>query len=334
MPLVVYEDSGWQRLLPLVYVRAVFQLVCGTMDLLSRVRLLSQEPPSVWCRPALAELIAEQTSASVNQSLQPNTLCLCGRGLWQRLPSIPVDGAWVGTCGEGEVCVFADVELATKLSPEDFLDQTRLRGHLSGLPRYDVSDCVRVMTWPWDLVGANEAQLESDWARDPRSGVQGRVCEGAHLLGEDNVFVGDGAVVKPTVVVDAEIGPVWIEEDVTIQPHATIEGPAFIGKGSLIQPGSVGHAGSYLGPVCKVGGEIEGSIIQGYSNKQHDGFLGHSYVCSWVNIAADCVNSDLKNTYGTVRLPINGREVETEELFIGMFMGDHSKASINVSFPT
>jgi UDP-N-acetylglucosamine diphosphorylase/glucosamine-1-phosphate N-acetyltransferase len=113
-----------------------------------------------------------------------------------------------------------------------------------------------------------------------------------------------------------------------------IEGPAYIGAGCLIQPGAVVHAGTYLGPVCKVGGEIEGSIIQGFSNKQHDGFLGHSYVCSWVNIAADCVNSDLKNTYGTVRVPINGREVDTNEMFVGMFVGDHSKAGINVSFPT
>ena len=94
------------------------------------------------------------------------------------------------------------------------------------------------------------------------------------------------------------------------------------------------HAGTTIGPYSKVGGEIEASIIQGYSNKQHDGFLGHSYIGSWVNIAADCINSDLKNTYGTIRVPINGREVDSGEMFVGMLVGDHSKAGINVSFPT
>ena len=94
------------------------------------------------------------------------------------------------------------------------------------------------------------------------------------------------------------------------------------------------HAGTTIGPVCKVGGEIEASILHGYSNKQHDGFLGHSYVGTWVNIAADCINSDLKNTYGTVRVPINGRPVETGEMFVGMLVGDYSKLGINVSFPT
>jgi UDP-N-acetylglucosamine diphosphorylase/glucosamine-1-phosphate N-acetyltransferase len=127
---------------------------------------------------------------------------------------------------------------------------------------------------------------------------------------------------------------VWIGRRVTILPHCYVQGPAYIGDCSFLQVGTVIHAGTSIGPVCKVGGEIEASIIQGYSNKQHDGFLGHSYVGSWVNIAADCVSSDLKNTYGTVRVPINGRDVDTCELFVGMIFGDHSKTGINVSFPT
>jgi UDP-N-acetylglucosamine diphosphorylase/glucosamine-1-phosphate N-acetyltransferase len=190
------------------------------------------------------------------------------------------------------------------------------------------------MDWPWDLVLANEAQLAKDWVQDPCPGIQGTVHDGAYILEQSNVHIGKNAEIKPTVVIDAGNGPVWIMDGAVVLPHSYVEGPAYVGPDSLIQPGAVVHAGTYLGPVCKVGGEIEGSIIQGYSNKQHDGFLGHSYVCSWVNIAADCVNSDLKNTYGTIRVPINGREVETEEMFVGMFVGDHNKAGINVSFPT
>lgn len=333
--VIVYEDSGWQRLLPLVYLRATFQLVCGTMDLLSRVRGLAGDTAGVWCRPSLSNLVAEQTGLAANASAEGTTLFVNGRGLWRMLPATDtVEGCWVGTVGDQVACIAADADLAKRLSPADTLDEARLKGVLSGLPRRDVGDACSLMSWPWDPVLANEDQLVADWAADPTAADDGRVCDGAHVMGASNVRIGRGATIKPTVVVDAENGPVWIGEDVTIQPHSYVEGPAYIGDGSLIQPGSVVHAGTYLGPVCKVGGEIEGSIIQGYSNKQHDGFLGHSYVCSWVNIAADCVNSDLKNTYGNVRVPVNGREVDSGEMFVGMFVGDHSKAGINVSFPT
>jgi UDP-N-acetylglucosamine diphosphorylase/glucosamine-1-phosphate N-acetyltransferase len=86
--------------------------------------------------------------------------------------------------------------------------------------------------------------------------------------------------------------------------------------------------------MCKVGGEVEGSIFQGYSNKQHDGFLGHSYICEWVNLGADTNNSDLKNNYGNVKVYVDGKIVDTGHQFVGLFMGDHSKAGINTMFNT
>ena len=98
----------------------------------------------------------------------------------------------------------------------------------------------------------------------------------------------------------------------------SITGPCYVGDGCTIRPGASISASS-IGPVCKVGGELEGSIIHGYSNKQHDGFLGHSYVGEWVNLGADTVNSDLKNTYGPVRVPINGSSVDSGETFVGAF---------------
>lgn len=309
--------------------------VSAAMDLLSRIRLLAPSDPGLWCRPSLADLLTEQTGLSVNRGVSDTTLFLNGRGLWQDIPETDDSKtSWVGTASNDVACFHAPPDLAEQMSAQDVLDGVRLRGLLGGLPRRDVSQSVKLMDWPWDFVLANEAQLTADWEFCPRSGIHGLVRDGAYVLCDENVHIGKGALIKPTVVIDAENGPVWIEEGVTIQPHSYVEGPAYVGPGSLIQPGAVIHAGTYLGPVCKVGGEIEGSIIQGYSNKQHDGFLGHSYICSWVNIAADCVNSDLKNTYGTIRVPINGREVESGEMFVGMFVGDHSKAGINVSFPT
>lgn len=335
MPVIIYEDPGWQRLLPLVYLRAVFQLRCGMGDLLGRVcSLMSGKKPQLWCRSELAEVVAEQTHLCVNSICSDRTLLLSGRGLWLSLPETVSDASWVGVVGDQIACVFASASLCDRLQPDVMLDEAQTRGVLAGLPRHDVSAHVKMMTWPWELVLANEGALLDDWATVGQVGVYGRVDPGSYLLGDDAIFVGEGTRIKPCVVIDAEDGPVWIGENVTIMPHSYIQGPTYIGDGSLIQPGAVVHEGTTIGPVCKVGGEIEASILQGYSNKQHDGFLGHSYVGQWVNIAADCVNSDLKNTYGTVRVPINGYEVDSGEQFVGMFVGDHSKAGINVSFPT
>lgn len=338
--IVVYEDNGWQKLLPLVYIRAVFQLVCGMGDLLRRVRSLAEETVQPWCRAGLAEVVAEQTGLQANAAQSGPTLFLNGRGLWHRFPEIlPHEGSWVGLAGPRReiACIFAAPDLAARLSPAVLLDETRSRAVLAGIPRRELDDShVRILAWPWEIVLTNEDALVADWHRivAGRSEIKGAIAEGSYLLARESIHIGEGTRIKPCVVIDAEDGPVWIGRNVKILPHSYVEGPAFIGDGCLLQPGSVVHAGTTIGPRSKVGGEIEASIIQGFSNKQHDGFLGHSYVGSWVNIAADCINSDLKNTYGTIRVPINGREVETGEMFVGMLVGDYSKAGINVSFPT
>ncbi len=280
----------------------------------------------------------EETGCQTNRPLQSPALLLNGRGLWRLLPSVNVaDGAWVGTVGpEQEIaCIFADDILRHRLQAEDLQNPDELASVLAGLPRREVGDRVKLLAWPWELVHANEEVLRLDWSgRTDKRGILGRVDDGSHILNPESVYVASGARIKPGAVIDAEDGPVWIGRDVLIQPHAYIQGPAYIGPASLLQPGAVVHEGTSIGPVCKIGGEVEVSIIQGYSNKQHDGFLGHSYIGSWVNMGADCVNSDLKNTYGQIRVPINGQEQDTGEIFVGMIVGDHSKLGINTSVPT
>lgn len=344
--VVLYEDFGWLRLLPLVYTRPVFQLLCGMETFWETAeRAVGADDRGaavlgVWVREHLTELTHERFGVSVNQPIHGPALFLNGRARWRSLPAVDEeafgDSGWIGTIeGDRVACVVAPASLAAKLSPGVMLDEARTGAALAGLPRRDVSDCVRLFDWPWEIVHANAHSIIEDWqSRSGTNAIAGSLDGGAYLLGEANIHIGDGSRIKPCVVIDAESGPVWIGKNVRIQPHCSIEGPAFIGDGTLLQPGAVIRGGASLGPVCKVGGEVEGSILIGYSNKQHDGFLGHSYVGSFVNIAADCINSDLKNTYGTVRVPINGREVDSGEQFVGLTVGDHSKAGINVSFPT
>jgi UDP-N-acetylglucosamine diphosphorylase/glucosamine-1-phosphate N-acetyltransferase len=348
LQVILFEDRGWKQLLPLVYVRATFQLWCGSCDLVSRVKQQVESYPAshfgnkqpnkieIWCRLELAEVIAQRTGFAANQAITEAGLLLNGRGIWHTIPAIdPQAGSWVGTVGpEARVaCIYAAGPLASRLNSSALLDENGFDPLLDGLPRRDVTGSVTLLDWPWQFVKANGPQLVADWD-DDQAGIAGVAHDGSYLVNPRGIHIGWGGKIKPCVVIDAEDGPVWIGDNVTVYPHSYIHGPVFIGDGTLIQPGSVVQEGTTIGPRSKIGGEVESSIVQGFSNKQHDGFLGHSYIGSWVNLAADCINSDLKNTYGKVRVPINGRDVETNEMFVGMYMGDYSKAGINVSFPT
>jgi UDP-N-acetylglucosamine diphosphorylase/glucosamine-1-phosphate N-acetyltransferase len=108
----------------------------------------------------------------------------------------------------------------------------------------------------------------------------------------------------------------------------------YIGPGCVINPGTKLRGNVTLGPQCKIGGEMEDVIFQGFSNKQHDGFLGHSYIGEWVNLGANTNNSDLKNNYGLIRLVINGEEIETGQQFLGTLMGDYSRTGISTMLNT
>jgi UDP-N-acetylglucosamine diphosphorylase/glucosamine-1-phosphate N-acetyltransferase len=140
------------------------------------------------------------------------------------------------------------------------------------------------------------------------------------------------AAIEPFVLFDVSAGPIWIEQGVTIRAFTRLAGPAWIGRSTTILGGNV--SASSIGPHCKVRGEIEATVIHGYSNKAHDGFLGHAYVGRWVNLGALTTNSDLKNNYGTVRIWTPDGETDTGEKKIGCLLGDHVKTAIGTMFGT
>jgi len=194
---------------------------------------------------------------------------------------------------------------------------------------------VGAWNYTWELVLENPAQLTHDFASAGRHGVEGTVEEPHAVRGSRNdVYVAPGAKIHPMVVIDAEHGPVYIDEGAEIHPFSRIEGPCYIGKKSILL-GAKCREGNSIGPVCRVGGEVEESIIQGYSNKYHDGFLGHAYVGEWVNLGALTTNSDLKNDYSKVSVTLDGRTpIDTGSTKVGSLIGDHTKTSIGTLFNT
>jgi len=187
----------------------------------------------------------------------------------------------------------------------------------------------------WDLMLASPEALVADFAAAGRHGIEGEVEDPSAIRGsERDVYVAPGARIHPMVVIDATDGPVTIDADAEVLPFTRIVGPCWIGPGSVLL-GAKCHEGNSIGPMCRIGGEVECSIIQGYSNKYHDGFLGHAYVGEWVNLGALTTNSDLKNDYGNVSVIMYGhRPIDTGSNKVGGFIGDHTKTSIGTFLNT
>jgi len=189
--------------------------------------------------------------------------------------------------------------------------------------------------YTWDLILANPQVLAADFAAAGRCGIEGAVEQPTAIRGNrKDVYVAPGALVHPMVVIDAEHGPVYIDADAEIHPFTRIEGPCYVGPQSILL-GAKCREGNSIGPMCRVGGEIEESIIHGYSNKYHDGFLGHAYVGQWVNLGALTTNSDLKNDYSSVSVMLDDKVgTDTGSPKVGALIGDHTKTSVGTLLNT
>lgn len=161
------------------------------------------------------------------------------------------------------------------------------------------------------------------------------ITSDANLLSSAGVpHISKQATIHDTCVIDESVGPVLIAAGVRVEPFVYIRGPVAIGSDSLIRAGTRLYGPVVIGPGCKVGGEVEDSIIHGFSNKQHDGFLGHSWVGEWCNLGAGTTTSDLKNTYGSVSIQTPSQTVQTGRRFLGSLLGDHTRTAIGTRFMT
>ncbi len=336
--ICIFEDQFYRHLLPLVYTRPVYELRCGILTLGQKIRRQYPNVETIFhVRKYLSELVRERNpQLQVNAVDEKGCLFLNGRllasnNLMSQIPLKGEDALYV----QGETLVAARINAALPEGMRGVLPETIMISTFGGLPSTEIK--VKMINYPWDLINNNGQEIVSDFvsvAPNPEGRIRGVVYEGAHLLNREKIVIGEGSKVKPSVVLDAENGPIFIGNNVTVFPTAVIEGPAFVGDGSLIKIGAKIYENTSIGEVCKVGGEVEASIIHSYSNKQHDGFLGHAYLGQWVNLGACTNNSDLKNNYGSVKLVLDGEEIESGSMFMGLIMGDHSKSSINMMFNT
>jgi len=301
--LVLYEDRHWRSLRPLTDLLPVPALVFGASDLSRRwlahaglpLQAIEARAGAMACwvdapRKAASEAIGE--AIVVNAAARPGPWFAAA--LDSRAPSL-----WVG---DGRVAG-ARLPMASLRGGmgrgEDF--ETVLLG--LGLPALPVD--AEFITWPWELMAQNADAIASDLA-GVRADVKGTVHRLACLESPERIAIDQGARVGAFAVLDASSGPIAVKRGAVIEPHTLVKGPCVVGAGTQLLGGVVG--GSTFGPECRVAGEVEACIWQGYANKRHHGFIGHSVIGECVNLGALTTTSDLKNNYGHVRVWVDGRE--------------------------
>ncbi len=187
----------------------------------------------------------------------------------------------------------------------------------------------------WEISAENSKLIIEDFATFFRRSVTKFSDEQrCAIYNPTDVFIDNTAQVDAWTTFDARLGPILIESGAKIGTAVFIEGPAVIGKNVWVMPSARIRAGCSIGEHSRVGGELESTVMLGYANKYHDGFLGHSYIGEWVNFGAMTTNSDLKNNYGEIRVHIPGAVVPTGLNKVGTFVGDHAKFGIGTLIPS
>ena len=325
--VALFEDHHWRNLLPMTLTRATFDVKVGARTYFEEYAHAGKDPAVLFVRDYLKKVTAERHEGSkvnpasidsgdtilVNGLVHPATIDFTrlqriahtfaithgGRLLVARLAKKAAE--YLAGC----VKAGKQVDLK-KIGAEKFTD---LNGETEGV----ISDA-------WDIIRVLENSLAVQCTAQESSSLNVRVIGAASVVAE-------GAEIEEGVVLDARRGPIYIGPGASIE-ESRIVGPAYIGPETLVKQFSIIES-SCIGRNCRVAGEIEHSIISNYSNKAHAGFVGHSYVGEWVNMGAMTTTSDLKMTYGNIKMmDFHGKKVETGLNKIGSFFGDMCKTSI------
>jgi UDP-N-acetylglucosamine diphosphorylase/glucosamine-1-phosphate N-acetyltransferase len=332
MRICHFEDAV-DSLTPLTLTRPAFDLRCGMRSLGEKQRrVLGAGDWGMWIRPHLAEVAGlEHPGRPVNDLgwlMRGPTVWVNSRWLPTQASAVPTHVPHLGICDGQIAWAFVAPEHLAGLAEtglEPLLDEwsrTLLTQPTAGT----------MLRHAWELVERNGDEIVADvhGAADLPTGP----VENLTIVGPANrVHVAPTARIDPFVVLDTTQGPIVIAERVVVTAFTRIEGPCVLGPGTQVM-GAKLRGGVTIGPHCRIGGEVETSIMHGYTNKYHEGFLGHSYLGEWVNLGAGTHSSDLRNDYGPVDVILEGRRIATGRNKIGCFVGDHSKTGLGTLLNT
>jgi UDP-N-acetylglucosamine diphosphorylase/glucosamine-1-phosphate N-acetyltransferase len=329
--VVLFEDRHWRSLRPLTDLLPVPALAFGAGDLARR--WLARAGAPLFAIEARERALAAWHHAPVRDTAN---VPADSEALVINAAALPGDWFEAALAERGPSLWLAGERIAGARLPLAMLAPLVGRGAgfetallALGLPVANVA--AGFLTHPWDFIEHNPAAIAADLS-GTKGALHGDVHRLACLEGAEHVTVAAGAVVSAFAVLDARGGPVFVGPGARIAPHTVVTGPCVVGAGTQLLGGFV--SGTTFGPECRVAGEVEASVWQGYGNKRHHGFLGHSVVGEWVNLGALTTTSDLKNNYGNVRVWVDGRELDSGSPKVGSLIGAHVKTGIGTLLPT
>ncbi len=308
MHIILFEDDKHQEFLPLAYTRPLGDLRIGILKISEKWSKYLNASVSHQTREYLQELFPKKDEENV---LHINARLLPDEALIKAVSSLK----------ENETLVKRDCVLAKRGSGETVFDYTN-----------EVLLLERVT----DLFSKNGESLQRDFALLTKGKKSSSLHESNTVIGDNSlVFIEEGAQVYASTL-NTLSGPIYIDRDAEVMEGSHVRGPFYLGEHSQLKMGTKVYGPTTVGPHCKVGGEVSNSIIQGFSNKGHDGFIGNTIMGEWCNLGADTNTSNLKNNYSNVRIWNYGQRqyADTGLTFCGLIMGDHSKCSINTMFNT
>ncbi len=340
MQILVFEDQRVQELKPLVNLKPVYGLSTGFRTLQEKLeRFLGERVTLTYhLRRYLAPSYAEaHPDAVVNSLRESEVLLVNGRLVCnEAVAQLIVEGSLESGKAymqDGDL-LFARLPAALLATDgglmADLIDTDLLASKLVTEPVTGF----RVIRNIWDVIAFHTEELLCDAETLELGRIEGEVHSSAILVNRSNIYVAPGAVIRAGAVLDATEGFIAVGAGAVVEPQAVLMQNVFLAPCSKVKIGAKIYSNVAVGTLSRVGGEVEDSLIEPFVNKQHDGFLGHSYISSWCNLGAGTNTSDLKNNYSRITLKFNGREQMTGLQFLGLLMGEHSKCSINSMFNT
>jgi len=317
MNYLLFDDYRWKQLLPLTYTRPVCEIRTGILTIREKWSLRTGISFSWLTQPYLQEKYPSRLSSD-------NMIINGGM-----LPSEEVIRA-IEQLKKGEGLYKGETLLAARVSGEDCRDISQINLH-----KRNYEGEAWLIEFPWDIFVFNHRAIEEDFRLITAHRHSLPASNTNHLIRSERIFIEEGARVECSVL-NATEGPIYIGKEAEIMEGSLIRGPFAMGEHAIVKMGAKIYGPVTLGPYCRAGGEISASVMFGYSNKAHDGYLGNAVIGEWCNLGANTNNSNLKNNYAEVKMWSYVKEsfIPTGLQFCGLVMGDHSKTGINTMFNT
>ncbi|MFV0599634.1 MAG: glucose-1-phosphate thymidylyltransferase [Bacteroidia bacterium] len=316
MSYILFDDVARKSLKPFTYIRPVCDIRIGILTIREKWEKYLGETTSTLTEDYLSNkfpIIFADSMTLINGSVCPTPK------LVQAVKNLSVN----------QVLVCNDNIIAMSKTREDFISEG------DDIEKIEVEEDFIKLNNVWDIYVYNDRAIREDFELITKGRKSQTLSSTNKLINPENIFIEEGASVE-CACLNAKNGPIYIGKNAEIMEGAVVRGPFAMGEHAVLKLNAKIYGGTTIGPYAKVGGELDSVVIFGYSNKAHDGFIGHSVIGEWCNLGADTNASNLKNTYDEVRLYDIEKStfVPTGQVFCGTIFGDHSKCGINVMFNT